>query len=42
MPAPPAKLAILKADEVKVRSCRQDVRLQTLITLVLVEAFMLL
>jgi len=50
MPAPLAKLAILRVDKVKVRSCRQDVKvhyrqdeeLQTPLTLVLVKAFILL
>ena len=42
MPAPLAKLAILRADKVKVGSCRQDVEPQTPITLVLVESFILL
>jgi hypothetical protein len=40
MPAPLVKLAIPSADEVKVRSCRQDVEPQTPVTLVLAEAFM--
>jgi hypothetical protein len=42
MPAPPAKLAILSADKVKVRSCWQDIEPQTPVTLVLVESFILL
>jgi len=42
MLAPLAELAILRADEVKVGSYRQDVEPQTPITLVLVKAFMLL
>jgi hypothetical protein len=39
---PPAELAIPRADEVKVGSYRQDVELQSPVTLVLVESFMLL
>jgi len=42
MPAPLIKLAIPSADEVKVRSCQQDVKPQTLVTLMLIESFMLL
>ena len=42
MPAPPAKLAILSADKVKVRSYRQDVKPQMLATLALVKSFILL
>ena len=40
MPAPSAEPAILSADEVKVRSCRQDIEPQTPVTLVLAESFM--
>jgi hypothetical protein len=40
MPAPPAELAILRADEGKVGSCRQDVEPQTPVTPVLAESFM--
>jgi hypothetical protein len=40
MPAPPAELAIPRADEVKVGSCRQDVEPQTPVTPVSAEAFM--
>jgi hypothetical protein len=36
----PAELAIPRADEVKVGSCRQDVELQTPVTPVSAEAFM--
>ena len=39
---PPADLNVLKANEVKVRSCPQDVVLQTPVTPVLAEGFMLL
>jgi len=42
MPGPPAELAVLRADEVKVGSYQQDVEPQTPITLVSAEAFMLL
>jgi hypothetical protein len=42
MPKPPADLTIPKADKVKVGSCPQDVVLQTPVTLVSAEAFMLL
>jgi len=42
MLAPPAKLAILSADKVKVKSYRQDVKPQTLIMLVLIKSFILL
>jgi hypothetical protein len=40
MPAPPAELAVPRADEVKVGSCRQDVEPQTPVTPVSAEAFM--
>jgi hypothetical protein len=40
MPGPPAEPAIPRADEVEVGSCRQDVELQTPVTLVSAEAFM--
>jgi hypothetical protein len=39
---PPTNLTMPKADKVKVGSCLQDVVLQTPVTLVLVEAFMVL
>ncbi len=39
MPAPPAKPAIPRADEVKLGSCRQDVEPQTPVTPVSAEAF---
>jgi hypothetical protein len=39
MPTPPAERAIPRADEVKVGSCRQDVKPQTPVTLVLAESF---
>jgi hypothetical protein len=42
MPAPPAEPAIPSANEVKVGSYRQDVELQTPMTLASVESFMLL
>jgi hypothetical protein len=40
MPAPLAELGIPRANEVKVRSCRQDVEPQTPVTPVSAEAFM--
>jgi hypothetical protein len=40
MPAPPAELAILSADEVKVGSCLQDAEPQTPVTPVSAESFM--
>jgi hypothetical protein len=40
MPKPPADLNIPKADEVEVRSCLQDIVLQTPVTPVSAEAFM--
>jgi hypothetical protein len=40
--APPAKLAILSVNKKKIGSCRQDIKLQTLITPVSAESFMLL
>jgi hypothetical protein len=42
MPAPLAELAILRADEVKVGSCRQDIEVQTPVMLVSAETFILL
>jgi hypothetical protein len=42
MPKPSANLTVPKANEVKVGSCPQDVVLQTPVTLVSAEGFMLL
>ena len=42
MPVPLAKLALLRTNKIIVGSYWQDVELQTPITLVLVEAFILL
>ncbi|KAH8586347.1 hypothetical protein B0O99DRAFT_528831 [Bisporella sp. PMI_857] len=42
MPAPPVEPAILSADKVKVKSCRQNVEPQTPVTPVSAESFMLL
>jgi hypothetical protein len=42
MPALLTKLVILSANKLKIRFYRQDIELQMLVTLVLVEAFILL